>query len=487
VSAGTASAFDTGTHFDLTEDVLKYEGFSPNAIATVQSANFMVDFYEFIGKPKIRKALDDDCRPRLKDVLRIADAQHFDDLHSTVEVARKWDTMLAATRETIKQKSPPNTTDLLGLMALLGMSLHNVQDFYTHSNWVEGNPNGPPLGRGSLTRYGPNPTWLSLDRADREQLDVYTDLDRPSIKRGHGVWDSDSTALNKDWSGRPYYSEAYIAAWFATRQWVRLFQSFVDPVTWGKMQQFSKASFDPSRDWDYARKISFYGGHWYGNGGPEGAWDMISSRVAATSPDFLVPAVLGYMGGRCISKNPSALRAEAERLLLTWGDAAYQGPENPTLPNASPENVRFVQLKVHKIAAIGGGDGFLGGDMDWYARAMIGGQRYWSGLIDEHDAFDFDHAPYAPWTMTKAEPVVPDEVPMYVQLMELERKEDTQVDVNPRQGLKTIVLRYSPSTGLIRGDLTGKAGVNMIVEGKGDCQCARIHLSVSHLTGTCLR
>src|SRR5207248_9614450 len=76
VPASTASAFDTGTHFDLTEDVLRYEGFSNDAIATAQSANFLVDFYEFIGKKEIRKYLDADCKPRLQDMLRIGDAQH---------------------------------------------------------------------------------------------------------------------------------------------------------------------------------------------------------------------------------------------------------------------------------------------------------------------------------------------------------------------------------------------------------------------------
>jgi hypothetical protein len=48
--ATDALAFDTGPHFDITEDVLRSEEFMPQAIKTAQCANFMVDFYEFIAK-----------------------------------------------------------------------------------------------------------------------------------------------------------------------------------------------------------------------------------------------------------------------------------------------------------------------------------------------------------------------------------------------------------------------------------------------------
>src|SRR5262249_17843016 len=150
---GTASAFDTAPHFDMTYDVLRSEGFSPTAIQTVQSANFFVDFYEFMGSDELRKRTihpTTNCRAQLEDILRKGDAQHFDDLDSNRAVAEKWDTMLDATKSTAKAKENLAKPDILGLLALLGMSLHNVQDFYTHSNWVEGPPTGPPLGKGAL-------------------------------------------------------------------------------------------------------------------------------------------------------------------------------------------------------------------------------------------------------------------------------------------------------------------------------------------------
>lgn len=482
--AGHASAFDTGPHFDITEDVLQSEGFSPTAIKTAQTANFLVDFYEFIGNPAIKSILDGDCRTRVEPILKSGDAQHFDDLTSTTAVAQKWDTMLDATKRGAEARA--KSGEILGLLALLGASLHNVQDFYAHSNWVEAAPNGPGLGGGALAKYGDHPTWLSVDRSEREAMDVYTKLDRPSIQRKHGDWDSDSVALNKDWAGRPFHRDAYICAYFASRQWVRLFRSFVsDPAVWNKMQHAGTALFDPSRDWDYARKISFYGGHWNGNGGPTGLKDAFSSRTAGTSPDLLAAAVVNYMGGRCISKNPSALRKEIEQLLLTWGAAPYRAPLNPALPSPAPENLQFVRLRVEKIDATDADDGLGGGDLDWYSRAMIGQQRYWSGLIDEHDNFDFLKPPYAPWTMTKALPTTVAQIPIMLQLMELDYKDDDLIDINPKSGDLGIVFSYATATGQIRGDVTGTS--TFTTQGKGDCDCARVKVSVDRVVAASLR
>ena len=95
VFASPTLAFDTGPHFDITEDVLRAEGFSDNAIRTAQAANFLVDFHEFMGKKEFAKALDPDCRAKLASVLGSGDSlQHFDDLETPTEVAQRWDRRL---------------------------------------------------------------------------------------------------------------------------------------------------------------------------------------------------------------------------------------------------------------------------------------------------------------------------------------------------------------------------------------------------------
>ena len=490
--ASKARAFDTGPHWDITEDVLRSEGFSNAAIQTVQCANFFVDFYEFMGTKKVRSAHlgpvpigpTIDCRDSLEQILHFGDVQHFDDLVDVQQVAHKWDAMLEATQNAAKAKE--QSGDVLGLLALLGMSLHNVQDFYAHSNWVDGTGLGPTLGTGALAKYGDHPTWLSMDRKDRENLDVYTNENRPSAHRSHGAWNDPPDSLNKDWAGRPHYDDAYICAYFATRQWVRLFPMFLNKrATWSQMQQWSAKSFDPGRDWDYSRKISMYGGHWNGNGeAPSGT---------ASSKYFLAAAVTRFLGGRCVSGKASALRREVEGLLLTWGRMPYHGPFDFTLPSAAPESLQFVQLKVHSVFLTQGGDGFMQGQMDWYGRAAIDRQRFWSGLIDEHDQFDFNKAPYAPWTMTKAVPFSARDIGVTFQLMDLDaKKTDDQVDINPKAGLKSLVIRYAPATEQIIGDVSTADGSvraqgKFTMEGKDDCDCGRVILSISHLTARCLR
>ncbi|HYQ90328.1 MAG TPA: hypothetical protein VEU09_11965 [Candidatus Binatia bacterium] len=477
----TVSAFDTAPHFDITEDVLASEGFSPTAIHTVQAANFLVDFYEFMGKIP-QWPLDSYCQGYASSLLKIGDAQHFDDLYPPTDVAHKWDAMLDATKSTVADKM--KKTDSFGLLVLLGMSLHNVQDFYAHSNWAEGPPNGPPFGIGPLAKYGDHPTWLSMDRQDRESLYVYTRL--RGDKRTHGDWDSDSIALNKDWPGRPHHTDAYICAYFATRQWVRLYRTFVNNnVMWSTMQKWP---VDPSWDLYYAKKISFYGGHWGGNGGPTGL-DAVTSRTAATSPYLLGDALHTYLDGRCITKNRSALRSEAENLLRTWGTMPYHGPVPVTLPSAAPESLRFVQLKVHRIDNVNADDGIAGGQLDWYSESQIGGQKYMSGLIDEHDNFNFDKSPYAPWTMTKAVPLATKDLLVGLMLMELDHDNDDVVDIDPKSGARSILFHYAPSTRQLSGDLTGPAGpkARFVSRGAGDCDCAQVTISVSDVVGRCLK
>jgi len=483
--AGTASAFDTAPHFDITADVLRSEGFLPPAVTTVQSANFLVDFYEFIGNPSLQYALDPACRLKATKVLAIGDAQHFDDLYTPTEVAHKWDAMLGATKSTAEALTRKH--DVLGLLVLLGMSLHNVQDFYAHSNWVEGmygGTMGPPLGAGRLAKYGSHPTWLAMDRRDREALYVYTKLRMGRVvTRTHGEWDSDSTALNKDWEGRPRHTDAYICAWFASRQWVRIFREFVnDRAVWNDMQLRSQAWGDAHRDWYYAQKISFYGGHWNGNGGATALTKAFGKRAAATSPDLLVGAVTNYLGGTCIGGNRSRLRAKAESLLVTWGDAPYTTPIDVPLTSAEPESVRFVYLRVHSVDLTDGGDGPLGGEMDWYSTALIDGQEYMSGLIDEHDHFDFDKSPYAPWTMTKVVPVKTQFVHYMFTLMELDYSSDDLIDINPATGRSTLVFDYSPWSDQASGDLKGSR--LLVADGKGDCDCAKATFGLSSRIAT---
>src|SRR5918999_3537650 len=45
-AAAPADAYDTGSHFEITEDAMRAEGFNPDPIGVAQVNNWFVDFYE---------------------------------------------------------------------------------------------------------------------------------------------------------------------------------------------------------------------------------------------------------------------------------------------------------------------------------------------------------------------------------------------------------------------------------------------------------
>src|SRR5262249_8448497 len=136
------------------------------------------------------------------------------------------------------------------LVALLGACLHPVQDFYSHTNWVEPLPfHGVPGADGpgwSERGYGSNPTWFDIPADVRDEFKIYAadTSDRevgPTLspsREGHfnhraqGDWDADgNTSLKnaraKDWQGRPLFDKADETAFFPSRQWIEGLQALV--------------------------------------------------------------------------------------------------------------------------------------------------------------------------------------------------------------------------------------------------------------------
>ena len=118
-----ASAFDTGHHFDLTGAALREEGFGATSIQAVQVANWLTDYYA--ANPLSRGAVRTDLN-RL----------HFDNLYGTDEVARYWARLLANAREIALDAA--RSDDPVTMLAMTGLLLHAVQDFDSHSSWVDG-------------------------------------------------------------------------------------------------------------------------------------------------------------------------------------------------------------------------------------------------------------------------------------------------------------------------------------------------------------
>lgn len=419
------SAFDTGPHFDLTRDALSAEGFGDTAIGVAQVTNWMVDFYEqasqnpYSGHSAWWKELIGGAigyREHWSEtVISSADWLHFDTtpkfvagglqrgLDSPETISMEWDRFTLATRQAVRDCV--RTGDVQGLLIVIGITTHAVQDFYAHTNWVEragradtSGFEGPGWAARSI--YGSHPTWFDIPDDARRSSNVHAGVG--GVLRGHGHWNGDGnrnlrTSINKDWPGRPLYQDAYITSYFATRQWVNAVHRWVNNESiWRAAQQYNdRRGLD--RDLQGAWEISFNAGHWQGQGEPTGA----DAPGPGGSLDDLIRVLGNYHRA-----GKSGIRSKFEQMVVKIANKNPQAAEvhiEPSVAYQTPFN--FICLKVTKVrdATPTGMVGIdVGADQaDFYARATIAGQKFSSGMLHGRDNFDFG-LPNYPFTFIKA-------------------------------------------------------------------------------------
>ena len=199
-SAG--SAFDTKWHADATRAAMDQNGFSSDARLLCQFENYITDYYSGADSelehyvPESVSGLR-----RVRDIDSAAVARlHFDALTSHSQVEYQWQTLEAnTTAALIKWAKEPSVKPgyvRWYLMTVLCGSLHAVQDFYSHSNWIK------RVGAGGVPRTTPAndasamgaPIWFDVPKADRERINVrtgwYPDGNRPGAMPANlnGTW-----------------------------------------------------------------------------------------------------------------------------------------------------------------------------------------------------------------------------------------------------------------------------------------------------------
>jgi hypothetical protein len=275
--------------------------------------------------------------------------------------------------------------------------------------------------------YGSHPTFFDIPPDVREDLAVYTVLpdeegsDEPI--RDHGHWRSHllppsifdperptfEPALNKDWPGRPKYQDAYVTAYFATRQWLRAMRTWLgnEPL-WNRAMTMSQTPA-LAQDFTGAEEISQYSGHWQGGGEPCVRFINCNARAGkAGSLSSLTTALRDFHAGPT-----SPYRRAFNRMISEWG--LFTGeqlppsgettpiPHYPDLPSSRTVQslTRFVKLEVAAYRGIELGDPV--GEADIYANARIRGQPYTATIIHGADSFDF-RGPYHPFTWIRSVP-----------------------------------------------------------------------------------
>jgi hypothetical protein len=221
-----AYAFDTWWHAEATRHAMKENGFPDDARLAAQVSNYLTDFY-----PVLAMGIDKVGAERLgleKD--ESFDYLHFDALATRAEVEKQWEQLEKNTRAALRKYASDASVKpgfrLIVLLNILGSSLHAVQDFYSHSNWVELHQK-----RGAAEI----PVWFDVPAAERAKL---TTLRTGTYPDHTPVKPTDHGAMNHDCSQRPNHALSYDAARRASIDWVRRMLTEAD-VPWGELKAYA--------------------------------------------------------------------------------------------------------------------------------------------------------------------------------------------------------------------------------------------------------
>lgn len=174
--ASPAAGFDTYWHLQCSQRVGQQFGFTDDAWRIMQLGNFSADFFGPVAehasphfKGKQLEVLNqfgmDNAQSR-----NAAIFLHFDNLNSDLKTNSDFDSiftrLLQNTQKVLAGYSSLQADDRVRkvlVLVTLGASLHAVQDFYSHSDWVHNNFNETDVKMVALPAGGMRaPTWFEF-------------------------------------------------------------------------------------------------------------------------------------------------------------------------------------------------------------------------------------------------------------------------------------------------------------------------------------
>eukprot|EP01088_Endostelium_zonatum_P002139 TRINITY_DN1258_c1_g1_i1.p1 TRINITY_DN1258_c1_g1~~TRINITY_DN1258_c1_g1_i1.p1 ORF type:complete len:566 (-),score=96.44 TRINITY_DN1258_c1_g1_i1:94-1791(-) len=209
----SCSAYDTGFHTDLLRNSMGLMGFNNYSIDVTALTNWMTDYFSYTLFSPITEL----------------HALHFDNINSLKNVSNYYNTLTINSRSAIQDAVRRN--DILRFLGLIGLTTHAIQDFYTHSTWVD-------LHQSSCGCYRDD-TWFSALAAVNgsvrnlqgylQGLSTYSshsgdgtgcDPFEPNCFPGRIFHGDYCGGINKDSYIRPKWEASYSFAFAATVEWV---------------------------------------------------------------------------------------------------------------------------------------------------------------------------------------------------------------------------------------------------------------------------
>ncbi len=429
-ACGSAGAFDTGHHIDLTEAVLREDRFGDPATQVVEVTNWFTDYFAVspLSRPEVSANL-----------LKL----HFDNLYSTEAVARYWGWLMHNAKEATLEAA--RADDPLAMLAVTGLMLHAVQDFHAHSNWAELHDvaTPAPFSRETWFTSGP-PAGVKVFTGS------YPPYPSPPPP-GHPEHGDYNSGLNKDSHTRPLWAEAYVAAYCTTEEVLGALRTWAEEARPGFWRKAKEIQFDGpeqqriDRAVEAARVLSMAvegkgaKGHWKG---PESG----SARYLST------------FGVEWTSSKPSLVEQ-----LVKNGSVQQRLAFNLYSANAPPwlapiksfdGDRNIVEVKITYVAEQRGGGRRIdrGRNADLFAVTTVGAQRY----VDRVLRGQKSHAD--PWTTIHVAGAGEAEIPVRLEVWDQDEilgRKDEQCDINPVAGRKELTFTVRVTDDHLQGDLSG--------------------------------
>jgi len=293
---GTAHAFDTWWHAECTRKAMESTGFSGDARLVVQVENYLTDVFPAFGV--VNEKLDKEGLSKLHlKADNSYDYMHFDAVFTTADITANWDKLekntVAALQKYAKDPDVKPGFRLIVLYSILGASLHTVQDFYSHSNWVNHYSEG---------HTSPIPIWFDVAASDRDKLDLFSGAYPDGSSKGH----KDHGELNKDSSARALNMAAVEVATRASTDWTQRIMKATPDVPWSELQAYTiqknvvMKRFLSTLDATFLTSSSIIAGHFDGDTAVKQVFapgDLArETRMAITAFGILLPDYLTNMG-----------------------------------------------------------------------------------------------------------------------------------------------------------------------------------------------
>ena len=431
--APAAHAFDTGPHQDLTNEAMRDAGMNDDANRSVQLENWLTDYYS------------NNEYTVTKDVKHDLEKLHFDNLTSTQQVTHYWGRLTSNMKDAVqgaaREKNPEK------ILYLLAVSLHAVQDFYTHSNWVETHPATGP-------EYYNTVTWFDTTQHQGVRSGKYPNSKPINHSEDHGSY---FAGLNHDSQTRPEFERSYVFAYAASRQWInqtRLWVSEVDPAMWSAAQNISLSDSDKSalsNGLGAAYRIS----EWVKNDANNGHWKGYGSGDATLFKGALL-AFVATPGGSFVKH----FRDDNWFRLLSGGQGdaqnlAVDAPSKSAVPAVAhiDINKKVVLVRTTKVKevpvrfSISKIDPF--GTADFYGLIDIDGMRFVENTYQDNS--DVGH----PWQTIKFVDDSKGSIPIRIEVWDEDTPlSDDHCDIRDGDG-RDQELQFDTNSQMISGTING--------------------------------